>query len=100
VESVTLGRPGLPFKDKITFLAVFVPIFIKSNNIIVYNIEMVRNSISINCTLENGLTVRNIIEFFITNFFSIFVERYLVTLLISINYCEYVPSSVSRIFRF
>jgi hypothetical protein len=31
---------------------------------------------------------------FYNNLFSIFVERYLVTLLISLSYSEYIPSSV------
>jgi hypothetical protein len=45
----------------------------------------------INYTFENGLTVRNITRFY--NKFFIFAERYLVTLLISLSYSEYVPSS-------
>jgi hypothetical protein len=43
-----------------------------------------------NCTLKK-LTVRNISSFY--NKFLFFVERYLVTLLISLSYCEYVPTS-------
>jgi hypothetical protein len=44
-----------------------------------YNIYFKYNLYSINCTLENGLTVRNISSFHY-KFFSFFVERYLVTL--------------------
>jgi hypothetical protein len=47
---------------------------------------------SINFTLKNGLTVQNIMSFF-NKFYLIFVVRYLVTLLISLGHCEYVPSS-------
>jgi hypothetical protein len=42
---------------------------------------------SINFTLENGLTVRNISSLY-NFFFSIVVECYLVTLLISLSYRE------------
>jgi hypothetical protein len=48
--------------------------------IIMYHLEL---------TLENGLTVRNIENFhykFFFVFFSIFVERYLVTFLILLSY--------------
>jgi hypothetical protein len=51
----------------------------------------------INCTLENRPAVRNISSC-ITSF-SFLVERYLVTLLISLNHCEYdqvrTPTSLS-----
>jgi hypothetical protein len=46
-----------------------------------------------NCTLENELTARNIPSFY--NKFFNFVERYLVTLLISLSYCDQVPSPTS-----
>jgi hypothetical protein len=45
-----------------------------------------------NCTLQNGLKDGNRFSFY-NKFFTIFVERYLVTLLIALDYCEYDPSS-------
>jgi hypothetical protein len=39
----------------------------------------------INCTPENGLSIRNKSSFY-NEFFSIFVERYHMTLLISLSY--------------